>query len=85
MDVSALTTYVSMLKDMEKVFCRLLETRHFKVNGPKPTALLCFRLPIYTLANKGITSPLGDKIHPWGSKFAPTGEVKNVPLHSAFR
>jgi hypothetical protein len=24
-------------------------------------------------------SPLGDKIHPWGSKFAPRGEVKNGP------
>jgi hypothetical protein len=28
---------------------------------------------------QGITSPLGHKIHPWGSKFAPRGEVKNGP------
>jgi hypothetical protein len=34
---------------------------------------------------EGITSPLGDKIHPWGrssplgSKFAPRCEVKNGP------
>jgi hypothetical protein len=28
---------------------------------------------------QGITSPLGDKIHPWGSKFAPRGKVKNGP------
>jgi hypothetical protein len=29
---------------------------------------------------QGITSPLVDKIHPWGSKFAPRGEDKNGPL-----
>jgi hypothetical protein len=29
---------------------------------------------------QGITSPLGDKIHPWASKFASRGEVKNGPL-----
>jgi hypothetical protein len=28
-----------------------------------------------------ITSPSGDKILPWGSKFAPRGEVKNGPLY----
>jgi hypothetical protein len=34
----------------------------------------------------GIPSPLGDKIHPWGTnlpvvvKFTPRGEVKNGPL-----
>jgi hypothetical protein len=34
--------------------------------------------------HRGITSPLGDKIHSWGGNwgsklFAPRGEVKNVP------
>jgi hypothetical protein len=35
--------------------------------------------------SQGITSPLGDKVQfwgttsPWGSKFAPRGEVKNGP------
>jgi hypothetical protein len=29
---------------------------------------------------QGIASLPGDKIHPWGSKFAPRGEVKNGPL-----
>jgi hypothetical protein len=32
------------------------------------------------ISPQGITIPLGDKFHPWGSKFAPTGEVKNGPL-----
>jgi hypothetical protein len=27
-----------------------------------------------------IASPLGNKIYPWGSKFAPRGEIKNPPL-----
>jgi hypothetical protein len=28
---------------------------------------------------KGITLPLGDKVHPWGSNFAPRCEIKNWP------
>jgi hypothetical protein len=28
---------------------------------------------------QGITSPLGDKIHPWGSAYAPRVKVKNDP------
>jgi hypothetical protein len=32
---------------------------------------------------KGGTSPLGDKFYPWGSRFAPRGEVKNGPQSSS--
>jgi hypothetical protein len=30
--------------------------------------------------SQGISSTLGDKVHPWGPKFAPRGEAKNGPL-----
>jgi hypothetical protein len=29
---------------------------------------------------RGQNSPAGDKIHPWGTKFATRDEVKNGPL-----
>jgi hypothetical protein len=47
---------------------------------PGVTTLYCLE----EWRDKQRISPLGDKIHPWGSNFAPRGGVKNGPLLFAF-